>query len=162
RCPPPGDRPFVDVTAKVESPTPPTRAQAEIETRDADGATRSRSVALTLTPDGPVWSAAARGVPAAPGGTAGRGWAWTAGGRRAARPGEARCLAGRPLPPPPGVELRGPGDATRSPRPDVVVTFRVRSRSPLAGVTLLRADSPSDSTTLGRIDPARAARDARG
>src|SRR5262249_36725252 len=118
KCPPPADRPFLDLSARVDSQSPPTRARAELETRGADGVPRARTAELALVREGDVWTASARGVPVDPGETSVRVWAWNADGR-SPDPGRAPpVLVRKPAPPPPEVEFLEPALDTTAQRPE--------------------------------------------
>jgi hypothetical protein len=150
-----GERPFIQIGARVASPIPLTRAQVEITTLDTEGETAIRAVDLDMVREGDAWRVSAAQVPVDPGSAEVRVGAWNAEGRSTASQA-VRLLIRKPKPPPPLVEFVRPVQNETSQQDRAAVVFRVRSTTPLARVALLRVTSPTDRTEIAEFDTAQA------
>jgi WD40 repeat protein len=156
-----GDRPFLDLTARVESPDdrPPTRAQVVVKGR---GTIETVIDVQEFRREGASWVVSARGVPLSTGENTVQVWAWNLDGRSQAPESRAGLVYTAPPPPKAEVEFLRPGSDTPVKTRRQVVEFRVRSPSPLTKVRLLRVRSDSDRKTLYSADVAKLARNAQG
>jgi WD40 repeat protein len=158
-----GARPFLDLSARVESPSdlPPTRGRFVVKGPGAVGDGTVIDVS-EFERDGTAWVVSARDVPIEPGENAVEFSAWNEDGRSRAPGRRAGLVYQLPPPPKPEVEFLSPGrDATVGTR-TLAVEFRVRSSSPLSKVELLRLRTESDRQVVHKANVSRPSKDAQG
>ncbi|HMB04624.1 MAG TPA: hypothetical protein VKP69_12900, partial [Isosphaeraceae bacterium] len=156
-----GDRPFLDVSARVESPDdlPPTRGKVVVKGKRASGAEIDVG---EFRRDEAAWVLSAREVPIEPGENAVEVWAWNDDGRSREPGRRAGIIYRAPPPPKPEVEFLSPARDTTVSTPAPAVEFRVRSESPLTKVELLRLRSESDRQVVHAADVAKLLKGAQG
>ncbi len=139
-----GDRPFADLSARVETPSglDPTRARLEITGSSSRDPVIVEEASFQRVGD--HWTLSARALPLGEGENRVRVWAWNRDGRSLV-PGQSQPVRYRkPPPPPPFVEIVQPGRDLPLRVPRCPFAFRVRSTSPLRSVELVRRRDQSD------------------
>ena len=158
-----GDRPFLDVSARIEAPDdlPPTRGQIVVKGRG--GRTDGTEIETgAVRREGDHWALSVRNVPIEPGANTVEVWAWNGDGRSRAPGRRAGIVYNAPPPPKPEVEFLSPGRDATVAAPAPTVAFRAWSSSPLERVELLRLGPDGVRQAVYSADVARLVKGPRG